>query len=60
MTFKLKLTHSFPMQPFSTPWKNQISDNCKVFWCFKGVEKGCKRNEWGKWHLNYVDKVYYA
>ena len=32
-----KLTHSFPMHPFSTPWKHQ-----------KGVEKGYIGNEWVK------------
>ena len=31
------VTHSFPIHPFSTPWKHQF----KVFWCFQGVEKGC-------------------
>ena len=40
------LTHSFPMNPFSTPLK--IPENRKVFWCFKGVEKGCTGNEWVK------------
>ena len=37
------LTHSFPMHPFSTPWKHQ--KNRKVFWCFLGVEKGFIWNE---------------
>ena len=31
-----KLTHSFPMQPFSTPR------------CFQGSEKGCVVNKWVK------------
>ena len=29
------LTHLFPMYSFFTPW-----ENCKVFWCFQGAEKG--------------------
>ena len=36
------LTHLFPKNPFSTPWKQ----NCRVFWCFHGVEKGCIGNKW--------------
>ena len=38
------LTHSFPMHPFSTPWKHQKT--VKVFWPFQGTEKGCTGNEW--------------
>ena len=37
------LTHSFPMHPFSTPWKHQ-----KTLRCFQEVEKGCIGNEWVK------------
>ena len=35
-----RLTHLFPFlnAPFLYPLK--ISENCKVFWCFQGVEKG--------------------
>ena len=24
----------------------KILENCKVFWCFQGVEKGCMGNKW--------------
>ena len=40
-----KLTHSFPIHPFSTPWKHQ---NRKIFWSFQGVEKECTGNRWVK------------
>ena len=43
MFSSLSLTHSFPMHPFSTPWKHLT-----VFWCFQGVGKGCIGNEWVK------------
>ena len=39
------ITHSFPMHPFSTPWKHQKTLR---FYCFQGVEKGCIGNEWVK------------
>ena len=47
------LTQFVPIYPFSIPLKT--SENCKVFWCFQGVEKGALgsngliniRNEWG-------------
>ena len=32
------VTHSFPMHPIPYPLKT--SENCKVFWCFQGLEKG--------------------
>ena len=34
-----KVTHSLPMHPFSTHWKQ------KTWRCFQGVEKGCIGNE---------------
>ena len=33
-----------PNVPFPYPLKT--SENRKVFWCFRGVEKGCIGNEW--------------
>ena len=36
-----KLTHLFPMHPFSTSWKHQ-----KTVRCFQEVEKGCIGNKW--------------
>ena len=30
--------------PFLYPLKT--SENCQIFWCFQGEEKGCIRNEW--------------
>ena len=42
--FNFLLTHLFQMHPFSTSWKK--SENHKIFWCFKGVEKGCIGNKW--------------
>ena len=44
---KVKLTHSFPMHPFSTPWKHQ---KClKTSDLFSGYKKGAW--EWikGEW-----------
>ena len=45
--FSAKLTHSFPLHPFSTPWKHRktlrFSDVFR-----EGVEKGCIGNEWAK------------
>ena len=35
-----KLTYSFPMHPFSTPWKHQKTER---FWCFQG---GRERVHW--------------
>ena len=35
-----RLTHSFPMHPFSTPERRM------TFWCFQEVEKGCIDNKW--------------
>ena len=40
-----------PNAPFLYPLKT--SENCKVFWCFQGVEKGCIGNEWVKGYLHY-------
>ena len=37
-----KLSHLFPMHPFSAIWKRQKT------LCFQGVEKGCIGNEWVK------------
>ena len=31
-----------PNAPFLYPLKT--SENCKVFWCFQGVDKGCTGN----------------
>ena len=42
--YGVKLTHSFPMHPFSPPLKT--SENLKVFRCFQGGEKGCIGKEW--------------
>ena len=39
-----KITPFVPDAPSLYPLK--ISENRKVFWCFKGVEKGCIRNKW--------------
>ena len=36
--YGVKLTHSFPMHPFSPPLKT--SENLKVFRCFQGERKG--------------------
>ena len=33
-----------PNAPFVYPLKT--SENCKVFWCFQGVKKGCIGNVW--------------
>ena len=38
-----RLTHLFPMHPFSTP-------------CFKGVEKGCIEKEWIKLLQRIINK----
>ena len=35
-----------PDTSFLHPLKT--SENCKVFWCFQGVEKWCIGNEWVK------------
>ena len=35
-----------PNAPFLLPPK--ISENRKVFWCFRGIEKGWTENEWVK------------
>ena len=40
-------THSFPMHPFSTPWKHQKTLPYLIL-CFERVEKGCIGNEWVK------------
>ena len=37
------------MHPSSTPWK-QLK-KFMVFWCFRGVEKGCIGNNWIKQYL---------
>ena len=41
-----RLTHLFPMHPFSTPWKHQKT--LRFFWYFQWLEKGCIGNEWIK------------
>ena len=55
--FYLKVfTHSFSMNPFSTPqkapetlfWKKKRKKKKPVLWCFQGVEKGCIGKEWVK------------
>ena len=33
-----------PNAPFLYPLKT--SENCNVFWCFQGIEKGCVGNKW--------------
>ena len=38
-----------PNAPFLYPLKT--SGNRKVFWCFQGIEKGCIRKKWVKFHL---------
>ena len=38
---RTKLTHLFPIHPFSTSWKHQ-----KTVRCFQEVEKGCIGNKW--------------
>ena len=50
----VNLTNSFPMHPFSTPWKHR-SENLAIFWCFQGIEKECIGNEWVK-DVNYSRK----
>ena len=40
------LTRSFPVHPFSTPWKYQKT--LMVFLFFQGVEKGRIGNKWIK------------
>ena len=50
--FKSYLTYSFPRHPFSTSWKQKT---LKVFWCSRGVGKGCIGNEWVQsWYLIHV------
>ena len=45
-----KLTHSFPIPPFTEPWKRwTLSLFCGCFWgFFQGAEKGCNGNDWVK------------
>ena len=55
---------------FSTPWKHlktvRFSDvfkeNCKVFSCFQGVEKGCIGNKWfnmiGFTHKKKINQIF--
>ena len=56
---KISLTHhktttveKMDFNPFSTNvpllYPLKTSENCKVFRCFHGVEKGCIGNEWVK------------
>ena len=52
--YAVSLTHSFPVHPFSTPWKHE---SCKVFWCFREVEKGCTGNEWVKLEKRFVARL---
>ena len=42
-SFFVSISHSFPMRFFFTPGK---TENCKVFLCFQGVEKGYIGNKW--------------
>ena len=44
IVFLLKINPFVPNAPFLYPLK--ISENCKVFWCFQRVEKGCIGNKW--------------
>ena len=44
IVFLLKINPFVPNAPFLYSLK--ISENCKVFWCFQGVEKGCIGNKW--------------
>ena len=37
------LTHLFPMHPLNPL---RTSESLTVFWCFRGVEKGCIGNKW--------------
>ena len=47
------LTHLFPVNPFSTPWKHQKT--VRFSDVFRGVEKGCIRSEWIKVFKNDRD-----
>ena len=44
-SFERCLTHLFPMYPLSNPSLKTL-ENCKIFCCCQGVEKGCTGNEW--------------
>ena len=43
---ELNINPFVPNALFLYPLK--ISENCKVFWCFQGVEIGCIGNKWVK------------
>ena len=45
----INLTHSFPIHPFYTVL--ETSENCEVFLCFQGVEKGCTGNKCVNMHF---------
>ena len=50
------LTHSFPMDPFSTPLRT--SENRKIFWYFQGVEKRCIGSRWVKFIISLMIPVW--
>ena len=47
------LVHPFvPYAPFPYPLKT--SGNCKIFWSFLGLEKGCIGNEWANPYMVFL------
>ena len=54
-SFLMTLAHSFPMHPFSTPWKHQKTVR---FFDFQGIKKGCIGSEWVK--QVFADKDTYS
>ena len=49
-------TYSFPMHPFSTPWKHQKTLPYLILY-FQREEKGCIGNEWVKKNFMLLEKT---
>ena len=49
------LTYSFPMHPFSTPWKHQKT--LRFSDVFNGVQKGCIGKEWVNYFSHHQEYI---
>ena len=50
------VNHFFPNALFIYPLKTL--ENCKVFWCFPGIEKGCIGKKWINEFLSIKHNIY--